>query len=109
MNFRIVSGEPLYYAGPQTLEIEWRDDVFRSKFQLPGSTKGTTRRREILFDSPIPIAEREAGNPRAGDSILEALTAAQLRALADLEDDRRSGVITESAYQRAKRQLLRRR
>jgi hypothetical protein len=109
MNFRVVSGEPLYYAGPQTLEIDWRDNVFRSPFKLPGSTKGVTRRREILFDSPIPVAEGEANNSQAGGLSLGDLSAAQLRALADLEDDRRNGVITEAAYQRAKRQLLRRR
>ena len=109
MNFRIVSGEPLYYAGPQTLEIDWRDDVFRSPFALPGSTKGTARRREILLDSPIPVAEREVFDSQAGGVSLGDLSAAQLRALADLEDDRRSGVITEAAYLRAKRQLLRQR
>jgi hypothetical protein len=109
MKFRIVSGEPLYYAGPQTLEIDWRNDVFRSPFQLPDSTRGATRRREILFDSPIPIAEREKANSQSGDLSIGDLSPAQLRALADLEDDRRQGVITETAYQRAKRQLLRRR
>ena len=88
MNFRIVSGEPLYYAGPQTLEIDWRNDVFRSAFALPGSTKGTTRRREILLDSPIPVAERQANDSQGGGVSVGDLSAAQLRALADLEDDR---------------------
>jgi hypothetical protein len=45
----------------------------------------------------------------AGDTRFEDLTPEQLRALADLEEDRRQGRITEPAYQRARRELLRKR
>lgn len=105
MDYRVVSGEYLYFAGPQTLEIAWNNDVFRSDYHLPGSTGGEKRRREVLFESPIPQAERKAAD--GADVSLDALTSEQLRALADLEDDRRSGRITEQAYQRARRELLR--
>jgi len=40
---------------------------------------------------------------------LDRLPPEQLRALADLEEDRREGRITETAYQRERRQLLRKR
>lgn len=105
MDYRVVSGEFLYFAGPQTLEIAWNNDVFRSDYHLPGSTGGEKRRREVLFESPIPQTERKAAD--GADVSLDALTSEQLRALADLEDDRRSGRITEQAYQRARRELLR--
>lgn len=109
MDFRVVSGPHLFYAGPQALEIAWRDPVFRQDYRLPGSTDGETRRREILEESPIPRDEQESAMGTSGTLDVDELTAEQLRALADLEDDRRAGRITEPAYQRAKRQLLRKR
>lgn len=107
MNFRVVSGPPIYFAGVQDLEIDWQSDVFRTAFRLPGSTKGEKRRREVISSSPVPREELDAvsdGSPDLGD-----LTSDQLRALADLEDDRREGRITELDYQRERRQLLRER
>jgi len=107
--FRVVSGEPLFYAGPQTLEIAWRDPAFKTAFRLPGSTQGEKRRRQVLLEAPVTRAERDAAN-RSSDSLgIEELSAEQLRALADLEEDRQSGLMTETAYQRARRELLRRR
>ncbi len=105
MKFRVVSGEHLYYAGPQVLEIAWRDPVFRHPYRLPGSTQGGKQRREVLLQAPIPKDERDAASARG--FALDTLSAEQLRALADLEEDRREGRITENAYQRSKRQLLR--
>ena len=107
MDFRVVSGEFLYFAGPQTLEIAFENDVFRTAYQLPGSTGGEKRRREVLMQSPIPQSERKTDDD-SGVS-LDQLNSDQLRVLADLEDDRRSGRITEQAYQRARRELLRER
>ncbi len=109
MNFRVVSGEHLFYAGPQTLEIDWQNPIFQTAYRLPGSTKGSTRRREILLKSPIPKEELDEANV-AGEGVdLRDLSPEKLRALADLEQDRRDGMITEAAYQRARRQLLERR
>lgn len=105
--FRIVSGEPLFYAGPQALEIAWRSNLFRKPYRLPGSTKGEKRRRELLFQSEIPAEELEGAG--GGGSGVGDLSPEALRALADLEEDRRAGRITETAYQRAKRELLRKR
>lgn len=104
MDFRVVSGDFLYFAGPQTLEIDWKNDVFRTAYRLPGSTGGEKRRREVLIQSPIPATERKT--PEDGVP-LDQLSPDQLRALADLEEDRRSGRITEPAYQKARRELLR--
>jgi hypothetical protein len=105
MNFRVVSGEHLFYAGPQALEIAWRDPVFRTPYHLPGTAGGEKRRREVLFQSPIPKDElREASESATS---IDELSAEQLRALADLEEDRSQGRITEAGYQRAKRHILR--
>lgn len=102
--FRVVSGEPLYYAGPFALEVDWRSAAFQKPFRLPGSAKGSERRREVLFQSKEPAPGRDESGANIGD-----LSPEQLRALATLEEDRRAGRLTETAYQRAKRDLLRKR
>ena len=107
MNFRLITGDPIFFAGVQDIEVDWRNPVFRTAFRLPGSTKGKRRRRELLETSPIPRDEFEEGRNAGAD--LEQLSPSQLRALADLEEERQAGRITETAYQRARRQLLRRR
>jgi hypothetical protein len=105
MNFRVVSGEFLYFAGPQTLEVDFQNDVFKTAYHLPGTTGGEKRRREVLMQSPVPKSERKTDD---GEGIsLDQLSPEQLRALADLEEDRKNGRITEQAYQRARRELLR--
>ena len=109
MDFRVVAGDHLFYAGPQALEIDWLNPVFRFAYRLPGSTEGTKRRRQILDSSAIPQDEQDAVSDRDKSVAIDELTPDQLRALADLEEDRREGRITEIAYQRARRQLLRRR
>jgi hypothetical protein len=109
MDFRIVVGEHLFYAGPQLVEVDWQNPVFQTSYRLPGSSGGTKRRREVLEQSPIPQQERDAAFAGEGTVAIDELSPAQLRALADLEEDRLQGRITETAYQRAKRQLLRRR
>ena len=107
MNFRLITGDPIFFAGVQDIEVAWRNPVFRTAFRLPGSTKGKRRRRELLETSPIPRDEFEEGRNASSD--LKQLSPSQLRALADLEEERQAGRITETAYQRARRQLLRRR
>lgn len=107
MDFRVVSGDPIFFAGVQDLEIDWRNDVFRKAFQLPGSTKGEKKRREVLDSIPVPKEELSPKQKR--EIAIDQLTPEQLRALADLEEERRGGNITETAYQRARRQLLRER
>jgi hypothetical protein len=109
MNFRVVAGEYLFYAGPQTLEIDWQNPVFKVAYRLPGSTDGATRRREVIERSAIPKDEQEAISGGEDSIGIDELSPKQLRALADLEEDRDQGRITEVAYQRARRQLLRRR
>jgi hypothetical protein len=109
MDFRVVAGDHLFYAGPQALEIDWQNPVFRFAYRLPGTTKGTKRRREILDSSAIPQDEQDKASNRDRSVAIDELTPDQLRALADLEEDRREGRITELAYQRARRQLLRQR
>ena len=107
MDFRVVASEPIYFAGVQDLEIDWRHEAFQKPFQMPGSTGGGKRRREVLESIPVPKDEIRKG--AGGEMSVDQLSPEQLRALADLEEERRAGRITETNYQRAKRDILRKR
>jgi hypothetical protein len=61
----------------------------------------------VLYQSDVPADE--FGDEAGGATEFDDLSPEQLRALADLEEDRRQGRITEPAYQRARRELLRKR
>ena len=78
MDFRVVTGDPIFFAGVQDLEIDWRNDVFRKAFQLPGSTMGEKKRREVLDSIPVPKEELSPKQKR--DIAIEQLTPKQLRA-----------------------------
>ncbi len=107
MDFRVIAGEPIYFAGVQDVEIEWRNEAFQKPFRMPGSTGGDKRRREVLDSIPVPKDEIRSG--AQGELSIDQLSPEKLRALADLEDERRAGRITETDYQRAKRDILRKR
>ncbi len=105
MDFRVVTAEPIYFAGVQDVEIDWRSDVFRTAFRMPGNTGGERRRREVLESIPVP--KEELSSEGESGTSFENLSPEKLRALADLEEERRAGRMTENDYQRARRQLLR--
>jgi len=100
MDFRAVTSDRYHYAGRQGLRIDWRDDVFAGGTPLP-SDGDEARRRTILMESSERIA------PLSGED-LEGLSVEALRSLADLEEDRRQGRITETEYRRAREQILER-
>jgi hypothetical protein len=60
-------------------------------------------RKTILLDSPIPDSEDEAVEP---NEFPAELSPEQLRALADLEEQRQQGRITESDYRTRRRKIL---
>jgi hypothetical protein len=105
MDFRVVTADPIYFAGVQDVEINWRSDVFRTAFRMPGNTGGERRRREVLESIPVP--KEELSSEGGSGTSFENLSPEKLRALADLEEERRAGRMTENDYQRARRQLLR--
>jgi hypothetical protein len=103
MAFRTVANENYRYAGRQGVEVLWQSAVFARPLVEPGSIKGKARRKEILAAEPIPIDER--GETATAEQIM-SLSPEELRQLADLEEDRKEGTITEAEYLRARDQLL---
>jgi hypothetical protein len=103
MAFRALPAEGVVPVGHQTLSVDWRNPVFRSPTNVRVGPGGTVVRRTILMESADPAAEAEPGpTDRAIPADPEIL-----RALADLEEARRRGAVTELEYQERRRELLR--
>lgn len=111
MDFRIVPARGMNLVDAQAVAVFWRDEVFKKPHRtriLPG---GRVVRREILMESPpdedaAPDAEEGAGEAPAPEPLPPNLTPEALRALADLEEARREGEITEVEYQMERSRIL---
>jgi hypothetical protein len=94
--FKVLPGPSIAALGQRSVAIDWRDDVFRAP-----PSEHTGRQRTILMDSgapqraELPVAE----GPLPSDP-------ERLRALAELEEARRSGRVSETEYQRQRAALL---
>jgi hypothetical protein len=99
--FRVVPGEAMTLVGPQEVAVDWRDEAFRQPRRISVTPTGV-HRRTILMESPEAGDTATPEEPeRAGE-----LSPETLRALADLEEARRSGQVSESEYQARRRELL---
>lgn len=102
---RVVPSDGISTEGPQVVSANWRDPIFKDTGVLHVRAGGKVVRRTVLMDSggegEVSIEPTEgAAPPPAG------LSSASLRALADLEDARRRGEVTEADYQSRRRQIL---
>ena len=100
--FRVVADKSMHAVGPFALAVRWRDPRFSAQTRSL-DTEGV-RTRTILMESPIP--KEELGGALSTE-LSDKLSPATLRALADLEEERRNGLVTESAYRFRRDQLLR--
>jgi hypothetical protein len=106
--FRIVEGKSMELIDQQALAIDWRAALFDKPTRTRVTPDGRTVRREILMESEeIPESE-EATESRRPDilPIPAGVSPDVLRALADLEEKRRNGSITESRYARERLEIL---
>jgi len=100
MAFRVLASEGVDPTGHQSVAVDWRDERFRNPTTVRVGPGGKVTRRTVLMGEEAPAEEpAPAGVELPSDP--EAL-----RALADLEEARRSGEITEAEYQRKRRALL---
>jgi hypothetical protein len=100
MAFRVLASEGVDPTGHQTVAVHWRDERFRNPTTVRVGPGGKVTRRTVLMEDEAP-AEEPVPEGVALPTDPEAL-----RALADLEEARRSGEITEAEYQRRRRALL---
>jgi len=104
MGFRVLPADAIEAIGPQAVAVDWRDPTFRRASNLRITPTGKVVRRQILMESPV-APEAEPGKASETERALPD-DPGVLRALADLEEARRSGRITEGEYHRRRKALL---
>ena len=102
MAFRAVAARKMTLVGSQALAVRWRDPLFSAPVRSASGAGGPEQRRTILMDTPIPAEELRDDDVGA----TPGLDPETLRALADLEEARRAGSITEAEYQQRRETLL---
>ena len=102
-SFKILPGDAMTAVGPQEVAVDWRDPIFRKPTRIRVGPGGRIERRVILMEmeEEPTAAELEQEEERAG-----RLTPQALRELADLEEKRLSGEISESQYKAKRRAIL---
>lgn len=100
MAFRVLASEGVEPTGHQSVAVHWRDERFRNPTSLRVGPGGKVTRRTVLMEEEAPAAEAELGATQLPTD------PESLRALADLEEARRAGELTEAEYQRKRRALL---
>jgi hypothetical protein len=101
--FRAVPSEGIGVASEQLVSANWRDPLFKDPGVLHVRAGGEIVRRTVLMES-----EDAAVAPAGGESVIppQGLSPEALRALADLEEARRRGELTEADYQAQRREIL---
>lgn len=104
--FRVIPGTAMTIVDQQSLAVAWRDPIFSRPTRTRISPSGELIRRTILMESPPE--EVESNTPMAGQSIPipPGTSPGVLRALADLEEQRQRGEISELNYGNRRREIL---
>ncbi len=102
LEFRLVVEKGMMLVDHQAVAVEWRDPIFRKPTRTRITPSGKVVRRTILMES---LEDETDYGPRPQMS--DDLSPAQLRALADLEEQRRSGNISEGQYNARRNRILR--
>jgi len=104
MEFRVVPSKGMTQVDGQSVAVVWRSPVFKKPSRTRITPSGKVVRRTILMESED---EEEVSAEPAFDPLPENLSSATLRELADLEDQRHRGEITEAEYAARRRQIIR--
>jgi hypothetical protein len=102
-DFQVIAAEAVVPVGEQAVAVDWRSPVFREPTHVRVGSGGRLLRRSVLLESE-PAPEKEEGPESALPADLPPET---LRALADLQEQRTRGEISEPAYHARRRDLLR--
>jgi hypothetical protein len=97
--FRLLVDKGMSLSDAQTAVVDWRDPIFARPTRTRITPSGRVLRTTILMES-----EEEAPAPRP--ALPPDLTPEQLRALADLEEARRQGKVSEAEYAEERNRIL---
>ena len=101
-SFKLYAGTAMSLVSDHAVAIDWRDPVFTKPTRTRVLPTGDVVRREILLESQEEA--KDSNDP--GMSLPENLSPEQLRSLADLEESRRAGRVTETEYRARRRAIL---
>ncbi len=100
---QVLGGDGFTPAGPRLVAADWRAAVFSDIGAIRIRPGGEIVRRTILLEE---TPEEDAANRPGPAPPPEGLSPDALRALADLEEARRSGALSETEYQTQRRDIL---
>lgn len=106
MEFRVIPSPGMTLVDSQSIAADWRDEVFKRPTRTRIGPDGKVVRRTILMESeeePVPEVEDDV----VPVQLPETISSSTLRSLADLEDQRSQGKITEAEYNARRRQIIR--
>jgi hypothetical protein len=103
MKFKVIPSEGMFAEGIYAVSVEWENPIFRRPLRRV-SADDDRRERTILMEEP-DLPETQRRNPLPAD-LLPYLAPAQLRELADLEEARQQGRVTEGHYRRERDKIL---
>jgi hypothetical protein len=103
MSFRLLPSEAMVLAGAQTVAVTWRAPIFQRATRTRITPTGKVVRREILMETP----EDAPDPPLATDVLPGNLAPDTLRKLADLEDSKTRGEVTQAEYAAQREAILR--
>jgi len=97
--FRLLVDDGMSLLDPQSVSIDWRSPVFAKPSRTRITPSGRVLRTTILMES------EEQAPPQRPEASPE-LSPEQLRALADLEEARRAGSLSEAEYTAQRNRIL---
>ena len=100
--FQVVASPEMQLIDSGSVAVAWRDPVFAKPTRTRVTPGGRVVRRTILMES-----EEDAPEPAVQPGVLPAnLSSEALRKLADLEDARRRGDVSEAEYNLQRRRII---
>lgn len=90
LDFRLVIEPGMALVDKQAVAVNWRDPIFRKPTRTRVTASGRVVRRQVLMEDLEDDPELSG--------LSTTLSPEQLRALADLEEERREGNLTEAVY-----------
>jgi len=105
MEFRVAPSKGMTQVDGQSVAVVWRSPIFKRPSRTRITPSGEVVRRTILMESEEEADEANAES--APEPLPQNLSAETLRKLADLEDERHRGEITEAEYAVRRREIIR--
>lgn len=113
MAFRLYPSDGMELVDKQAVAVSWRDEIFARPTRTKVLPTGKVVRKTILLESDVEaLPEEQQGEAAPEPDVTPpplpptGLSSEQLRALADLEDARRAGEITEAEYVAQQQEIM---